>query len=141
MALSGDSDLIVTLSRELSCRMIGAGDLGRRLPSETTTPFDHPGGMGILAGIHAGGFDVDVLLRSEPGGIQYTMTGARSSAPAGLARQLEEHARTHQLPDAGNWTDRIAIVPDDNADFGFELRAGRPSDPAQPGRRLRSPGA
>jgi hypothetical protein len=93
-----------------------------------TSPFDHPGGMGILAGIHIGGFDVDMLLRGEPGGIQYTMTGAQFPAPGDLARQLDEHVRTHQLPGAGDWTDRIAVVPDKNADFGFDLRVARKPD-------------
>jgi hypothetical protein len=133
MALSGDSDLIVALSRELSCRMIGAGaetvsgtywftaassgrlarlhydqkaslaapfDLGPRLPSETTSPFDHPGGMGILAGIHTGGFDVDVLLCGEPGGIKYAMTGTRLPVPGSRCpatspgRSMSMHAPT-----------------------------------------------
>jgi len=158
MALSSDGDLIVTLSRELSCRMIGAGaetvsgtywftaasggklarlhydqkasltgpfDLGSRLPSETTSPFDHPGGMGILAGIHTGGFDVNMLLHGEPGGVQYTMTGTQLPAPGDLVRQRDEHVRTHQLPDSEDWANRIAIVPDKNADFGFELRVRR----------------
>jgi hypothetical protein len=93
-----------------------------------TSPFDHPGGMGILAGIHIGGFDVDMLLRGEPGGIQYTMTGAQFPAPGDLARQLDEHVRTHQLPGAEDWTDRIAVVPDKNADFGFDLRVARKPD-------------
>jgi hypothetical protein len=161
MALSSNCDLIVTLSRQLSCRIIGAGaetvsgtywftaasggslarlhydqkasltgpfDLGSRLPSETTSPFDHPGGMGILAGIHIGGFDVDMLLRGEPGGMQYTMTTARLPPPGDLARQRDEHARTHRLPDAHDWTNRIAIVPDNNADYGFELRVARQPD-------------
>lgn len=163
MALSGDSDLILALSRELSCRMISAGaetvsgtywftaasggrlarlhydqkasltasfDLGHRLPTEAVSPFDHPAGMGILAGIHAGGFDVGTLLNGEPRGVQYTMTGTRFPPPGDLARQLDEHVRTHQLPDAGEWTNRIAAVPDSNAGFGFDLRVIR-----EPGQR------
>jgi hypothetical protein len=47
---------------------------------------------------------------------------------AWLARQRDEHVRTHQLPDAGDWTNRIAIAPDMNADFGFELRVARKPD-------------
>src|ERR1700733_8030635 len=97
--LSSDSDLVVTLSRELSCPVIGAGaetvsgpfwftaaasgrllrlyqdskttvtapfELGRPIPGEQDAPLDHADGKGIMFGLAASGFDMDLLLHGTP---------------------------------------------------------------------------
>jgi hypothetical protein len=142
MALSYNSDFIVTLSRQLSCRVFGAGaetvsgtfwftaasqgrllklhhdekvaitepfDLGPRLPTESTTPFDHPDGLGILAPIHAGGDDVGPLLHGPAGGgtrFRYD----RSPAPGRLQQKVREHAQTHGRPDADRWENNLRVI-------------------------------
>jgi hypothetical protein len=158
MALSSDSDVIVTLSRELSCRVIGAGaetvsgsywftaathgklarlhfdlkssmtepfDLGNPLPTEATSPFDHPDGMGILAGIRAGGFNVSILLQGAPNARCYAMTTTQFPAPGELSRQRNEHIGAHKRPDADQWEEHIRPV---HRDRGYDVRFA-PPDP------------
>jgi hypothetical protein len=137
MALSGDSDFIVTLSRLLSCIVLGAGaetvsgtfwftaaskgrllrlhydqqvsitqplDIGPRLATEDTAPFDHPDGIGILAPVHAGGDDVGVLLDGpDDGGMRFRYAGDRFPEGGPLEQKIGEHTRTHSRPDADDW--------------------------------------
>jgi hypothetical protein len=154
LALSGNSDFIVTLSRQLSCRVIAAGaetvsgtfwftaaskgrvlklhydqkvsmtepfDMGPRLPTEDTSPFDHPDGFGLLAPIHAGGDDVDILLNGPAGGAsRFRLTGDRFPGPGQLEQRIREHTRTHSRPDAGDWEERVTVVRRDNG--GYDIR-------------------
>jgi hypothetical protein len=158
MALSSNSDFIVTLSRQLSCRVIGAGaetvsgtfwltaaskgrllrlhydqkvsitepfDIGPRLTTESSSPFDHPDGLGILAPIHAGGDDVDLLLRGPAeGGRRFRYAGDRFPGPGPLAQQIREHSQTHSRPDADHWETNLTPVRRDNGTYELRGWAG-----------------
>jgi hypothetical protein len=154
MALSNNSDFIVTLSRQLTCRVIGAGaetvsgtfwftaaskgrllrlhydqkvaitqpfDIGPRLPTESLSPFDQPDGIGILAPVHAGGDNVDILLHGPAeGGRRFQYAGDRFPEPGQLEQQIREHSQTHSRPDTDNWQDNITVVPRGNG--AYDLR-------------------
>ena len=154
MALSSDSDFIVTLSRQLTCRIIGAGaetvsgtfwftaaskgrllrlhydqkvaitepfDIGPQLITESSSPFDHPDGFGILAPIHAGGDNVDILLYGPAeGGTRFHYEGDRFPEPGQLERKIREHNQTHSRPDTDRWERNLTVVPRGNG--AYDLR-------------------
>lgn len=151
MALSSNSDFIVELSRELSCRVIGAGaetvsgtfwftaaskgrllrlhydqkvaitepfDIGPRLVTESSSPFDHPDGFGILAPVQAGGDDVDVLLDGPAdGGTRFRYAADSFPARGELGEKIREHTRAHSRPDADHWEDHVTVVRRDNGSY------------------------
>jgi hypothetical protein len=155
MVLSSNSDLILTLSRQLSCPVIGAGaetvsgtfwftaaikgrlrrlhydvkvsltepfDLGPRVDSESSAPFDHPDGIGILAATAAGGFDVRMLLHGPAdGGTRFRWAVERFHVTGQLEQKLDEHARTHKRPDADHWERNVTVVPRDGS--SYDIRA------------------
>lgn len=154
MALSGDSDFIVALSRQLACRVIGAGaetisgtfwftaaskgrliklhydqkvaiteplDVGPRLPTEDSSPFDHPDGFGILAPIHAGGDNVEVLLHgTADGGMRFRYAAERLPPLGPHEEKIREHIQVHSRPDAGRWAENLTVVR--RGSRGYDLR-------------------
>jgi hypothetical protein len=76
-------------------------DLGNPWDCESFTPFDEPEGLGILLGVRAGGFDVDVLLHGPAeGGFRYRLAAEQMPATGELVRRISGHARMHLLPHA-----------------------------------------
>lgn len=158
MALSGNSDFVVTLSQQLSCRVIGAGagtvsgtfwftaasrgrllrlhydqkvsitepfTIGPRLVTESSAPFDNPDGIGILAPVHAGGDDVNVLLHGPAdGGTRFRHAGDRFPEVGPLGQKIHEHTWTHGRPDADSWEESLTVVRRDNGTY--ELRGRSP---------------
>jgi hypothetical protein len=151
--LSYDSDLIVTLSRELSCLVVGAGaetvsgtfwftaaaegrlrrlyqdvkttvtapfELGPPLPTEQEAPLDHADGKGIISGLAASGFDMDLVAHGTPGFLRVEWPMERFPPKGELRAQEDEHFATHQRSDAGHSMNNLGIVARDG---GFDMRA------------------
>jgi hypothetical protein len=71
---------------------------------------------------HAGGDDVNALLKGPPeGGARYTYTADRFPAQGQLGRQISEHSWTRRRPDADDWQERITVVR--REDGNFDTRA------------------
>jgi hypothetical protein len=118
MALSSNSDFIVELSRELSCRVIAAGAETVSGTTESSSPFDHPDGLGILAPVQAGGDDVDVLLNGPAdGGTRFRYAADRFPGRGELEQKIREHTWTRSRPDAGHWEEHVTVVRRDNGTY------------------------
>lgn len=153
-ALSIDSDLILTLSQELSCPVIGAGaetvsgtfwftaaskgrlrrlyqdakttvtkpfELGQPLPTEQEAPLDHADGKGIMYGLAAGGFDMDLLLHGTPRFLRVEWPMEQFPAKGELRAQQDEHFAAHRRPDADQAMDTVNVVI--REDGGYDTRA------------------
>jgi hypothetical protein len=81
------------------------------LPTEDSSPFDHPDGFGILAPIYAGGDNVEVLLHAPAdGGMRFRYAAGQLPLPGPLAEKIREHSQAHSRPEAGRWEESLTVV-------------------------------
>jgi hypothetical protein len=73
--------------------------LGGPLPTEEAHPFDHPDGIGIVAGIAPLGFSVPVLMGGTPGGgMRYRWTARQFPDSGPVRERIDKHARRTSGP-------------------------------------------